>query len=87
MSQAGRRIRLVCLQLLEHKLELGNLAIELLRGAAETQTAQPHQLDLQLLDLQRLALERRHGSDNEPLQALDVIGKIGSSFEHTVSFV
>ena len=75
---------------LEHQLQLLDLALDLLRGAAELLPAQPRELDLQLLDLERLADQaglrrgklgrlRRAGfalGDQHPLQRCDIRGQI-----------
>jgi hypothetical protein len=81
----GRRFaghRRARLQLRQRQLELGDLAIQLLRRAPELHPAQPHQLHLQLLDLQRLGLEGRQCGDHQPLQAVDVVGKLADVLVH-----
>ena len=77
------------LQLFDRQLELGNLAIQLLRGAAELHPAQLRQLHLQLLDFQRLDLEglvRQIALDaalaQQPFQAVDIVGKLGGVLAH-----
>jgi hypothetical protein len=91
LTSSGRRrnARLAGLQLLDRQLELGDLAIQLLRGAAELHPAQLRQLHLQPLDLQRLDLEglvcqiALHAAlAQQPSQAVDIVGKLGGVFAH-----
>ena len=70
----ARSRRLVCFQLFQRQLQLADHLPELLRGPAEGLPAQPGDLQLQRLDLQRLgdqAGSRRHelgrlGGDQRP---------------------
>jgi hypothetical protein len=77
---AGRRF--AAFQLLQRQLELRDLARQLLRRAAELHPPQPHQLHLQLLDLQRLALQRRKRRCHQLLQAVDIVGQGGEIGDH-----
>jgi hypothetical protein len=77
------------LQLVEHQLQLLDDAVDLLRGAPELLTAQARDLDLQLLDLERLGDQTgfRRGKlgfprgarltlgDQHPTQLVDIVGK------------
>jgi hypothetical protein len=74
--------RFAGLDLLDRQLELGNLAGQLLRGTAELQPPQPGQLQLQLLELERLDLQRFVGEialgatlAHQLPQALDILRK------------
>ncbi len=91
LAGSGRRRNggLAGLQLLDRQLELGNLAIQLLRGSAELHPAQLRQLHLQLLDFQRLDLEglvrqiALHAAlAQQPSQAVDIVGKLGGVLAH-----
>ena len=81
--------RFAGLDLLDRQLELGNLAGQLLRGPAELQPPQPGQLQLQLLEFERLDLQRLIGEialgaalAQQLPQALDLFRKRGSFINH-----
>jgi hypothetical protein len=86
----GRRRRSFArLDLLDGQFELGDLVRQLLRRLAELPPAQPGKLHLQLLDLERLQLQRFIGEitlgEERPhhlLQALKVFRESGSFINH-----
>ena len=73
--------RFAAFQLLQRQLELRDLARQLLRRAAELHPPQPPQLHLQLLDLQRLALQRCERRRHQLLQAGDIVRQ-GVEIDH-----
>src|SRR5512144_1564196 len=82
--------RLVFFQFFQRQLELADHLPELLRGSAEGLPAQPGDLQLQRLDLQRLGDQAgprrrelgRLGRDQRP-QRLGIVGKEGTLDRHT----
>ena len=56
-ARARRFLGLLLLEVADQQLQLLDLAVELLRGAAEPRPAQRGQLHLQLLDVQRLGVD------------------------------
>src|SRR3982074_3110374 len=55
------------LEFAEQHLELLDLAVELLRGAAEPRSSQHRELRLEMLDLQRLGIELRIAHRDQPI--------------------
>ena len=70
----ARQCRFARLEILERELELGDLRIELLRGAPELHPSQARQLQLQLLDLEIPRQQQRPLLAHQALQAVDIIG-------------
>ena len=65
----GARVALrhAFLEFAEQHLELLDLAVELLRGAAEPRSSQHRELRLEMLDLQRLGIELRIAHRDQPI--------------------
>lgn len=64
---ARAALRQAFLEFAEQHLDLLNLAVELLRGAAEPGPSQHRELRLEMLDLQRLGIELRIAHRDQPI--------------------